>query len=62
MEKGSMTNAERQKNFKQNNPNNVKLNQLKQISRRQEANKNPYKAEAIKEANRKRQAAKRVRN
>ena len=38
------------------------MNQLRQVSDRQEANKDPEKAEAIREVNRKRQAAKRARD
>ena len=33
--------------FKENNPNIVELNQLRQISNRQEANKDPEKADAV---------------
>ena len=48
MEKVILTNAERQRRFKQNNPKSVELNKLRTISRRQEANKDPEKAEAVK--------------
>ena len=41
MEKDTLTNAERQGWFKKNNPKSVELNQLRQISKRQEANKYP---------------------
>ena len=41
MEKVTLTNAERQRWFKENNPKSVELNQLRQISKRQEANKYP---------------------
>ena len=47
MEKVTLTNAERQRRFKENNPNIVELNQLRQISNRQEANKDPEKADAV---------------
>ena len=62
MEKVTLTNSERQRRFKQNNPKSVELDQLRTISRRQEVNKDPEKAAAVKEANRKRQAAKRARD
>ena len=41
MEKDTLTNAERQRWFKENNPKSVELNQLRQISERQEAHKYP---------------------
>ena len=47
MEKVTLTNAERQRRFKENNPKIVELNQLRQISNRQEANKDPEKADAV---------------
>ena len=42
-----LTNAERLRRFKENNPNIVELNQLRQISNRQEANKDPEEADAV---------------
>ena len=53
MEKDTLTNAKRQRRFRENNPKIVELNQLRQISNRQEANKDLEKAEAVREANRK---------
>ena len=47
MEKDTLTIAERQRRFKENNPQIVELNQLRQISNRQEANKDPEKADAV---------------
>ena len=41
MEKVTLTNAERQRWFKENNPKSVELNQLRKISKTQEANKYP---------------------
>ena len=47
MEKVTLTNAERKRRFKENNHKIVELNQLRQISNRQEANKDPEKADAV---------------
>ena len=47
MEKVTLTNAERQRRFTENNPKIVELNQLRQISNRQEANKDREKADAV---------------
>ena len=43
MEKDTLTNSERERErwFKENNSKGVELNQLRQISQRQEANKYP---------------------
>ena len=41
MEKDTLTNAERLRLYKENNPKCVESNQLRQISKRQEANKYP---------------------
>ena len=41
MENDTLTNSERLRWFKENNPKSVELNQLRQISKRQEANKYP---------------------
>ena len=54
------TGAERQLKYKENNEAKVKLNQLKQnIARATLKESNPSKAEAVKEANKKRKAAQR---
>ena len=47
MEKVTLTNAESQRRFKENNPKIVELNQLRQISNRQEANKDRERANAV---------------
>ena len=47
MEKVTLTNAERQRRLKENSPKIVELNQLRQISNRQEANKDREKANAV---------------
>ena len=38
---------QRERRFKENNPKIVELNQLRQISNRQEANKDPEEADAV---------------
>ena len=56
-----LSNAERQKKFKENNPKKVELNQLKQNIRRQNLKYDDDKAAAAREAGKKRKAEYRAR-